>query len=217
MVIEEGAFEQARQLDHGWIGPEHHLLAILATPNVASDALADVGITYGHLRERLGSLRYDPDIPTPRFNKARKGVSPNPAANKLIGCARGFAVSAGLKSPRPEHWLIAMLYLDCRGAMWLQAFGVSARAAVDALASRGVCVPELAPIEYQPWRGQRTVYVSKKELQPIPDLLIEKHPPGSGLKWGFNWVGKPRRGRISTEEGIDLDAIVAQVRPQKMA
>ena len=80
MVIEECAFEQARQLDHGWVGPEHCLLAILATPNVASDALADVGVTYERLREHLGSLRYDPDIPTPRFNKARKGVSPNPAA-----------------------------------------------------------------------------------------------------------------------------------------
>ena len=217
MVIVEGAFEQARQLDHGWIGPEHCLLAILATPNVASDALADVGVTYERLREHLLSLSYDPDIPTPRFHKARKGVGPNPAAHKLMGWASGFAVGMGLKSPRPEHWLIAMLYLDEEGAMWLHPFGVSAQAAVDVLASRGVRVPEFAPIEYQPWRGPRTVYVSKKELQPILDLLSKKHPPGSEWKWGFNWVGKPRRGRISAEEGIDLDAIVAEAGSQTTA
>lgn len=217
MVIVEGAFEQARQLDHGWIGPEHYLLAILATANVASEALADVGVTYDRLREHLGSLRYDPDVPTPRFHDARKGVGPNPAAYRLTGWAFGFAVGTGLKNPRPEHWLIAMLYQDDTGAMWLHAFGVSSRAAVDALASRGVRVPELAPIEYQPWRGVRDVYVSKKELQPILDLLNEKHPPGSEWRWGFNWVGKPRRGRVSAEEGIDLDAIVAQARARKTA
>ena len=72
-------------------------------------------------------------------------------------------------------------------------------------------------MEYQPCRGRRTVYVSKKELQPILDLLSKKHPPGSEWRWGFNRAGKPRRGRISAEEGIDLDAIVAQARAQKMA
>src|SRR5262249_5050980 len=85
------------------------------------------------------------------------------------------------------------------------------------LASRGMSVPEFAPVEYQPWRRPRTVYVSKKELQPILDLLSKKHPPGSEWKWGFNWVGKPRRGRISAEEGIDLDAIVAEAASQTTA
>ena len=85
----------------------------------------------------------------PRFSRTQKGISPNPAANKLIGWAAGFAVGAGVRSPRPEHWLIAMLYLDYRGPMWLHAFDVSAKAAVDALATRGVPVPESAPIEYQ--------------------------------------------------------------------
>lgn len=53
------------------------------------------------------------------------------------------------------------------------------------------------------------MYVSMKELQPIIDVLNERHPAG---KWGFNVVGRPRRGRIHAEEGIDLDGVVAQAR-----
>jgi hypothetical protein len=203
----KGAIIQARELDHGWVGPEHFLLALLAEPNVASEVLSGLGVTYARFRERLTTLEPDPDIP---FPKARSGMTVNPAANELIGWANGFAAGAGISTPWPEQWLIAFLYASDRGAMWLSnPFELSAKAVVDALAARGVRVPAFPPPEYEPWPDGRTVYVSKEELQPIIDVLNDRHPAG---KWGFNVVGRPRRGRIHAEEGIDLDAVVAQAR-----
>jgi hypothetical protein len=92
---------------------------------------------------------------------------------------------------------------------------VSAQAAVDALKARGVQVPGFAPVEFEPLRGYRDVYVSMKELQPIINVLLQRHPPGSGWRWGVNYVEKPRRGLVSAEEGIDLEAIVEEVRTQR--
>jgi hypothetical protein len=208
-VMVERAFGQARQLDHGWVGPEHFLLALLATPNAASDALAELGVTYARFREHLGALVQDPDLPP---LKAREGMGINPAGHEVMGWAGGFAAAFGLRSPRPEHWLVAMLYMDDRGAMWLHSFDVSIKTAMDALARHGIQLPDFAPGEYQAWRGARHVYVSRDELQPIVDLLSQMYPAGSEWKWGFNWVGRPRRGRITAEEGIDLEAVVVQAR-----
>lgn len=61
------------------------------------------------------------------------------------------------------------------------------------------------------------MFVAAEELRPVVDLLGERHPPGSEWRWGFNWVGDPRRGRISAETGIDLEAIVAEVRERASA
>ena len=47
------AFEQARWLEHGWVGPEHFLLALLAESSVASEALAELGVTYDEYVEHL--------------------------------------------------------------------------------------------------------------------------------------------------------------------
>jgi hypothetical protein len=210
----KGAFVQAQQLHHGWVGPEHVLLALLAEPNVASEVLSGLGVTYEQFKEHLEKLKPDPDIASP---DARRGASINPAGDRLMGWASGFAVASGLPSSRSEHWLIAFLYASDRGAMWLRSFGVSPKAVTEALATRGVRVPEFPPPEYRPWREGKTVYVPKKELQPILDVLGEKHPPGSEWKWGFNLVGKPQRGRVHAEAGIDLDAVVAQARARSKA
>jgi hypothetical protein len=205
----KAAFEQAKQLDHGWVGPEHFLLAVLATSNPASDALGGLGVTYELVRQHLQSLRPDPDIQTP---KARAGMTMNPAAHEVVGWAQGYAAASRLTTPAPEHWLMAILYASDRGAMWLHPFGVSAKAAIDSLALRGANIPAFSPPEYQPWHGHHYVYVSKEELQPVIDVLNEKYPASSDVKWGFNLVGTPRRGRISAEEGIDLDQVVMQAR-----
>jgi hypothetical protein len=203
----KSAIIQAQELDHGWVGPEHFFLAVLAEPNVASEVLSGLGVTYARFRERLATLQPDPDIP---FPKAQRGMTLNPAASELMGWATGFAAASGHSSPLPEHWLIGFLYASDRGAMWLRnPFELSAKAVVDALATRGVRVPSFPPPEYEPWPEGRTVYVSKEEVQPIVDVLNEKHPAG---QWGFNVMGKPRRGRIHAEESIDVDAVVAQAR-----
>ncbi len=203
------AFSEASQLEHGWVGPEHILLALLAEPNVASEVLGDLGVTHERLKEHIAQLRPDPDDPLPN---ARSHSHMNPLAYGLMGWATGFAAAAGVSSPRPEHWLIAFLYSSDGGAVWLHPFGVTAKDVKRALATSGMRVPEFPPPEHKPWRGGHMVYVSMKELQPIVDVLSEKHPPGSEWRWGYNMVGKPQRGRIHAEEGIDLAAVIVEAR-----
>jgi hypothetical protein len=208
--LESDAFTEAQKLGSGYVGPEHLLLALLATPNVAADALADVGITYKRVVEQQRSVRPDPDLPV----RKPKGLSPNPAAVQLVGYARGFAAAAGHPHPKPENWLLAMLFVADWIPNELYLLGVSAQVAVDALEARRVRVPGFPPVEFEPPRGYRHVYVSLKELPLIRDVLLQRHPPGSEWQWGFNYVGKPPRGRISAEEGIDLEAIVEELRAQ---
>ena len=111
--------KQARRLNHGWIGPEHYLLALLAEPSVATEALGDLGVTYDRVREYLQTSEGDPDWPDPRYD-AQKGLSPNPGAYRLEARAEGFAFAWGHRSPEAEHWLLAMVYAEHEAAPQVQ-------------------------------------------------------------------------------------------------
>jgi hypothetical protein len=204
------AADQARRLDHGWVGPEHYLLALVAAPSAATQALAELGITYDRLVDDLASLAVGPEWP--RYDG--KGLSPNPAAYKLEARAEGLALAWGHRWPAPEHWLLAMVYDDsCWVIGRLHHLGATQPAIVDALRRRGVRVPEVEPPLYRPWRGRHHVEVDEAELKPLLDLLIRQHPPGSRWRWSFNWLpGQPRRARVDAEEGIDLDQALAEAR-----
>lgn len=204
------AASQARGLDHGWLGPEHFLLALLVQPSDAVDALAEVGITYQRLADHLRSMPGEPAF------EPTMGHSPNPAAYQLIGRAQGFAIATGERSPAPRHWLLAMLYDDDGIALHLHRLGVSAAMVLGALRSRGVGVPGFPSPESKPWRGDREVEIHGAQLQSVLYLLEKRHPPGSEWRWGFNWQpGEPRRAIIHAEEGIDLDAIIVDARGRR--
>jgi len=205
------ASDQARRLNHGWVGPEHYLLALLAEPSTATEALAELGVTYNRLAEELRNQTGDPDWPPPRYDE--NGLSPSPAAYKLDARAEGLALAEGHRVPEPEHFLLAMVYEDYGVAGQLHHLGVSQPAILEALRRRGVRVPEVEPPLYRPWRGHHRIEVDKAELKLVIDLLILQFPPGSAWRWGFNWLpGEPRRAWVDAEEGIDLDAVLAQAR-----
>ena len=73
--------------------------------------------------------------------------------------------------------------------------------------------PVVAPEEYRPWHSFRTTEVARAEWKAVVSLLQERHPPGSQWRWGFN-SRKDRPGKIqfSAEDGIDLEAVVAEAR-----
>lgn len=211
------AAEQARRLDHSWIGPEHYLLALLAESSVASEALAELGVTYDRLDDRLRNQEEEPEWASPRYEQAR-GLSPNPAAYRLEARAEGLALAWGHRWPAPEHFLLAMVYEDDGVAGWLHHLGASRPAILETLRRRGVRVPEVEPPPYRPWRGDHRVEVEEAELHPLIDLLIQQHPPGSEWRWGFNWLpGEPRRARVDAEEGIDLGVVLAEARRRARA
>jgi ATP-dependent Clp protease ATP-binding subunit ClpA len=207
------AAAQARRLNDGWIGPEHYLLALLAESSTATEALAELGVTYDRFDDHLRNGPGDPDWPPPRYDG--KGLSPNPGTYRLEARGEGLALAWGHRWPAPEHWLLAMIYEDHGVAGQLHHLGASQQAILDALRRRGVRVPEVDPPTYRPWRGHHRVEVSEAELKLVIDLLIQQHPPPSEWRWGFNWLpGEPRRARVDAEEGIDLDEVLAEARRQ---
>jgi hypothetical protein len=206
------AADQARQLGHGWVGAEHYLLALLAEPSVATQALAELGVTYDRFEDYLRTQLQDLESTPPRYEHG-KGLSPSTAAYKLEARAEGMAFAVGHRGPAPEHFLLAMVYNDHGMAGSLHHLGATQPAILEALGRRGVRLPEADPPLYRPWRGHHRVHVDEAELKPLIDLLIQQHPPGSQWRWGFNWLpGTPRRARVDAEEGINLDAVLTELR-----
>jgi hypothetical protein len=212
------AWEEARRLDHGWVGTEHVLLALFAEPSPATEALEELGVTRDLVEETARSAGETEPRP-PRYDP-KAGHSPNPAWYKLNGCATGLALATGRRHPKPEHFLLAMVY----GELYpipglLHGAGVSERALVDALARHGVPVPAVDPPVYRPMRGFHRLDVTKAELGGVLKVLAERHPPGSEWRWGFNWhpadpedPDAPRRAWVGGEEGIDLEDALATAR-----
>lgn len=192
------------------------MLAVLGEPSAATEALAELGVSHARLTEHLRSQKHEP--PPPPLDPTTAPLL-NPAAYMLMGWAQGYATAAGLREPQPADWVLATVYRDAGGvvAPYLHSLGISASALVDALARRGVPTPPLEPPTYRPWRGHRTVEVAKAELEPVLALLHKRHPPGSEWRWGFNSLpNDPQRARLLTEDGIDLEAIVAEVRKRRL-
>jgi ATP-dependent Clp protease ATP-binding subunit ClpA len=213
-VISKAA-EEARRLRQNWLGPCHYLLALLAEPSTATEVMAELGVTHDGLAQTLGAMT------TVNGRRIRyiesKGITTNPAAHDVSGWAKGFAAASGRRRPSPEDWLLAIVYRDnSMVASVLHGLGVSGAAIVHALRRRGLTVPEFEPEAHRPWRGHRTVEVMKSEWQAVEEALSKKHPPGSEWRWGFNSrKDRPRKVQFSAEEGIELDAIVAEALAKK--
>ncbi len=206
------AANEASQLRQNWLGPEHYLLAVLAEPSVATDALAELGVTHHGFAGQLARMN------TLNRRKTRylesKGITSNPKSHDVSGWANGFAAAARRRKPNPEDWLLAAVYEGggiVRGA--LRELGTSVGAVVELLRRRGVETPDFLPDEERPWQGYSEVEVANSEWQQVVDVLNDTVQPSSSLRWGFN-SRRDRPGKIQfvAEDGIDLDAVVLEAR-----
>lgn len=207
------AADEARRVRQNWLGPEHYLLAVLAEPSIATETMAELGVTHDRLATKFGRIMKTVNGRRIRYIES-KGITTNPAAHGVSGWAKGFAAASGRERPTPEDWLLSIVYYDDSAvASALHDLGVAAAAVVDAIRRRGLKTPDFEPEEHRPWRGLRTTEVARSEWKAVVDVLNEKHPPGSEWRWGFN-SRKDRPGKIQfvAEEGIDLEAIVADAR-----
>ena len=96
------AADQARDLGHRFVAPEHLVLGLLAQPEeLAGEALAELGVTAQAARElvvrRLGGG-------APRTTGSL-GVAPQ--TKRLLELARANAKSLGTRCPKSEHILLA--------------------------------------------------------------------------------------------------------------
>jgi ATP-dependent Clp protease ATP-binding subunit ClpA len=148
------AFEEARHMRQNWLGPEHYLLAVLAAPSIATETMAELGVTHDPLQARLASIMRTVNGRRIRYIES-KGITTNPAAHGVSGWAKGFAAASGRERPTPEDWLLAIVYRD-HGVVGsvLREFGVSATAAVDALRRRGLKTPDFEPQEHRSSHGR---------------------------------------------------------------
>jgi hypothetical protein len=210
--VRPDAWEQARLLDNGWIGSEHFLLALLATPSIAQEVLLELGVTYEAALELVRDVHAASEWPLPAY-EGDEGVSPTPAAYQAMGRAEGFAAASGYRAIEPEHWLLALVWSDHGAMNELAVLGVTQDRVIDGLRRRGVSVPDVDPPPYRRWREGQTIEVDGDELQLIIDVLNERHPAGSEWRWGFNMVpGEQERRRVDAEGGVDLEAAVRESR-----
>ena len=136
------AADEARELGHHYIGPEHLVLGLLAQPEeLAAQVLAELGVTFEHVREeverRLGSGRSRPT--------GSLGVAPQ--TKRLLELARAIAKSLCHQCPRTEHILLAATSpkLHSTSARLLADCGVTPEAVRDQLTRTLLLeAPELA-------------------------------------------------------------------------
>jgi ATP-dependent Clp protease ATP-binding subunit ClpA len=130
------AAEEARRLRHNWLGPCHYLLALAAEPSLATEAMAELGLTRDRLAEGFGPMN-TVNGRRIRYFKS-KWITPNPAAYDVIGWAMGFAAASGRQKPNPEDWLLSIIYRNNGMVGSVQhGLGVSSAAIIDALRRRG--------------------------------------------------------------------------------
>jgi len=99
----------------------------------------------------------DPDLPVVKYDPERGLSGPNPEGSQLVGGAHGLALAAGVSTPTPEHWLIAMMYGGESLLSLLVAKGMSQQAVLDRLRERGVSVPDVAPKTFRPMASRVVV------------------------------------------------------------
>lgn len=96
------AAEEARELGHHYVLPEHLILGLLAQPDeLAAEVLAELGVTRQIARERVAE-RLGSGAPRP---SGSLGVAPQ--TKRLLALARAIAKSLGHRCPKTEHILLA--------------------------------------------------------------------------------------------------------------
>jgi hypothetical protein len=187
------AFDAARRLGSGAVGPPHLVLAMLdpeVGDSVAGKALRDVGITQQAVEELTRSYAGDGDaVETPQHN---------PAALHMQCRAEGLAAGLGDPDVRAEHLLLAYLWDPNDSEHALIKLGASREHVRDRLAQLGVGVPGELPAA-DPRRYGPDVYVSLDELGVLIEELWYVLPQGASF--AFNHDGE--KGWVAVTEGLE--------------
>ena len=207
-MLKMGADEAVRLGQH-WMGPEHTVLGILRNDpdDVARGALEDAGVDAAMVE---GWIRR---MDTGGTVDEREGVTPNPRWHTIHGRAEGIAAAQGSEQTGAVHFLLAVLW-DQRRWSLTEEPGVTREAVVSALAARGVTLPSV-PLTELDRKLNMTQYVEfpRHATSEVLNLLTQRHPPGSGPKFAFNYKDDDVAW-VRAEDGIDLQGIVDEALAQ---
>lgn len=200
-LLKMGA-DEATRLGQHWMGPEHTLLGILRgdPEDVARRALQQAGVDAAMVEGWLA--RTDAGD-----GDEKSGVSPNPWYYRVEGRAEGMAAALGAAEPGTVHFLLALLWEKTRWQL-TEVPGISREAIAAALADLGATMPA-APLPELDRKLNFTQYVEfpRRKSSEVLQLLAERHPPGSGPTYGFNYKDD-ETAWVRAEDGIDLQSIV---------
>ena len=194
--------DEAIRLGQHWMGPEHTLLGILRgdPDDLARRALEQVGIDAAMVEGWVTGMD------TERGTE-KSGVRPNPKWHRTYGRAEGIAAGVGDEEAGSVHFLCAVLW-DKRRWSLTETPGVTREAVVTALADLGGVLPR-APLPELERKLNLTQYVEfpRSATSWVLKLLTDRHPPGSGPTFGFNYKDD-EVAWAQAEDGIDLQGIV---------
>jgi ATP-dependent Clp protease ATP-binding subunit ClpC len=139
------AQEEARMLNHNYVGPEHLLLALTGDRSFAGQTLTSHGVTTGEARQHVagiigeGSIRYHGHLAF------------TPAAKEILVAALRIALDSGISYIGSEHLLLALLADDkSASALAIEKCGVSCETLretlTDLMTAPGTPEPIPAPL-----------------------------------------------------------------------
>ena len=139
------AQEEARELGHGHVGPEHELLGLLADPDSdASRALTSLGVTADRARGRVVEIGQVVHIGPAGDERSGRPIPFTPEAKKTLELALREALALGHPDITPGHVLLGLAH-DREGV----AMQVLVSLGVDQAAIR-TAVTHLLPEPQQP-------------------------------------------------------------------
>lgn len=203
--ISARAAEHARRRGGGYVGPEHILLSILSLDDGSSAkrALHQVGISSLDV-ERIVSTDYA-DEP----ESGAKGLIWSPAAQVLLGVARGLALSEGSSTVTGVHALVALIYESNSSPHILTVLGASPEAIITILGQMGERVPAAAVPTSDPLVEMgRRVYFPARDRAKVLNAMLKSYPPQS-VRWGWN-LTENGRCWLQADADVDIEALVRQ-------
>jgi hypothetical protein len=204
------AYREATEHGIGYVGTDLLLLGLARTEGPAGDVLRELGATPEKVFELIDNLGGTParDLDDTRREYPRA----TPAAEHARGRAEGIAIGLGKKRTHVEL-LLALAY-DRGGSHQypLARLGIEPQAIVDAVARRGLAVPDLlAPPRPEPHTERLTLPLEQRDvvLRALQKETIS-HPKRYFDDWGWAYWGmnslpdRPGYGYIVANKKLHL-------------
>ncbi|MBV8953363.1 MAG: hypothetical protein JO179_04445 [Solirubrobacterales bacterium] len=154
---DERASEAAWSLGHDWLGPEHLLLALVASPSIVGEALRACELDYEQLKHGIDRL-------PPNYHGNRWAASDidrwpllvRPSAQIVIARAQGIAIGMDSCTIGEDHLLLALLWEQqtCFTVTILKRADNTRERILEELDRRGVRLPDVPlPMlpDWGPW------------------------------------------------------------------
>jgi len=161
------AQEEARMLDHNYIGTEHILLGLIhEREGVAARALGSLGITLEAVREQVEEI-------VGRGQQAPSGHIPfTPRAKKILELSLRAALDMSSETIGTEHLLLGLINEgDGVGAQILDRLGAPATAVREAVLSQAAAEPDPPAPEAGVRSFARTISLPGGTIAEFRDML----------------------------------------------